>query len=91
MQLCPLGQGTVSHEALSHAVPVLQVLPKMSNILQVSKTLLEALATPWDSVGQCPMGHCPLSQGEKLHRLDSLLHATKHYIYIYIYIYTHTH
>ena len=53
---------------------VLKVLPTMSECpnsrIPSYPTLLEALATPWDSVEQRPWGHCPLSQGAKLHRLD---------------------
>ena len=75
MQLCPLGQ--CPHGALFHAVPgcckcfqQCRIAPKCPSY----PTLLEALATPWDSVEQCSMG--TLSQGAKLHRLDRPLYTS---------------
>ena len=35
-------------------------------------TLLETLATPWDSVEQCSTRRCPLFHWAKLHRLNGL-------------------
>ena len=63
MQLCSLGQGTVSQWSIVPRCPrVLQVFPTVSDSSQISSsnpsypTLLEALATPWDSVEQCSTG-----------------------------------
>ena len=74
MHFCSLGQGTVSPWSIvPRCLRVLQVLPTMSDSSQVSQllhsrypTLLEALATPWDSVEQCSMGTLSLVPRSKV-------------------------
>ena len=80
MQLCSLGQGTVSPRSIVPRCPrVLQVLPTMFDNSKVPNSRSPSYrhcwkhlqhpgtATAWNSV---PWGHCPLSQRSKLHRLD---------------------
>ena len=75
----PWDKGQCPHGALFHAVSgcckcfqQCRIALKCPNSRSPSyPTLLEVLSTPWDRVGQnAPWGHCPLSQGAKLHRLD---------------------
>ena len=86
----PWDKGQCPHRALSHTVPgcckcfqQCRIAPKCPNSRSPSyPTLLEALATPWDSVGQCSMGTLSLvprskvaSSGQTLtvHRQQSVL------------------
>ena len=73
-QLFSLGQGTMSHGALFHAVPGCCKCFQQCRIAGSARvgtlgsypTLLEALATPWDSVEQCSMGTLSLIPKRKV-------------------------
>ena len=74
IQLCSWDKGQCPHGALFHAVPgcckcfqQCQRAPKCPNSRSPSyPTLLEALATPWDSVEQCSMGTLSLVPRSKV-------------------------
>ena len=83
MQLCPWDKGQCPHGALSHAVPGCCKCFQQCRIAGTARlgtlvsypTLLETLATPWDSVEQCSVGTLSLVQVAKLHRLNGPMYS----------------
>ena len=82
MQLCSLGQGTVSPWSIVPRCPrVLLILPTMSDsfpsvpslAVPATRHCWKHLQHPGTARNNDPWGHCPLSQGAKLHRLDRSL------------------
>ena len=82
----PWDKGQCPHGALLHAVPgcckcfqQCRVAPKCPNSRSPSyPTLFEALATPWDSVEQCPMGTLSLVPRSKVASSGRTFKKLKH-------------